>query len=318
MEDEVRFEDDAPDALRCIPRLGRSVNSSNTWPTAILPSAHRSVIASLRGNWRKSPMPRCRLPSSSSTTSWVTWGGWLASVEDDQRFCKSFPLPRGQFLGRMWIIFLWAVSACTLTMAGFVGTKASRPTDGVISSSGFADAFLLTALPVLGLVALASIVQVGVARSRGVRVGNRSCTGPFDPALGDRRSSCGMACVALWHLCAPDAAAHGHARSRSDLRFAWLDGAQCPAVLILGGLCLWMVGWVMTPAASSVSALPISHDPGWFLGMLDGLLRTDLATRAACHPLVWAGATVTFRPGFPCCTCPPSRAGGSRCTAWHE
>ena len=81
------------------------------------------------------------------------------------------PLPRGQFLGRMWIIFLWAVSAFTLTMAGFVGTKASRPTDGVISSSGFADAFLLTALPVLGLVALASIVQVGVARSRGVRVG---------------------------------------------------------------------------------------------------------------------------------------------------
>ena len=49
-----------------------------------------------------------------------------------------------------------------------------------------------------------------------------------------------------------------------------------------------MVGWVMTPATSSVSALPISHDPGWFLGMLDGLLRTDLATRAA-WPARWFG-----------------------------
>ena len=63
---------------------------------------------------------------------------------------------------------------------------------------------------------------------------------------------------------------------------------SAPAVLILGGLCLWMVGWVMTPAASSVSALPISHDPGWFLGMLDGLLRTDLATRAR-GPARWFG-----------------------------
>ncbi len=295
MEDEVRFEDDAPDALRVHPKA---------W-------SQREFLQHMADrHFALGPQVGDRLPAweleeepdASVSASIVQFNdelgdlGWMARLRGGRpTVLQILPLPRGQFLGRMWIIFLWAVSACTLTMAGFVGTKASRPTDGVISSSGFADAFLLTALPVLGLVALASIVQVGVARSRGVRVG--PIVPVPDPSILLWATGALPAAWLVW----PFGIFVLPTLPRMDAR-PWPDRASlgwtalsAPAVLILGGLCLWMVGWVMTPAASSVSALPISHDPGWFLGMLDGLLRTDLATRAAwASPLVWAGATVTF------------------------
>ena len=66
-----------------------------------------------------------------------------------------------------------------------------------------------------------------------------------------------------------------------------MDGVERTLCADPPGLCLWMVGWVLTPAASGF--LPsVSHDPGWFLGMMDGLFRTDLALRHVSQSLVWA------------------------------
>ena len=295
MEDEVRFEDDAPDVLRVHPKAW-----SQREFLEHLADRHFAL-----GTQVGDRLPAWELeeePDPSVSASMVQFNdelselGWMARLRGGRPMVlQILPLPRGQFLGRVWIICLWAVSACTLTMAGFVGTKASRPVDGVVSSSGVADAFLLTALPVLGLVALASMIQVGVARSKGVRVG--PIVPVPDPSILLWATGALPAAWLVW----PFGIFVLPTLPRMDAR-PWPDRASlgwtalsAPAVLILGGLVLWMLGWVLTPAASSVSALPISHDPGWFLGVLDGLLRTDLATRAAwASPLVWAGATVTF------------------------
>ena len=171
MDDEVRFEDDAPEALQVHPKAW----SQREFLEHI---AHRHFALGAQVGDR---LPAWELEEEADATvsaSIVQFNdelselGWMARLRGGRpAILQILPLPRGQFLGRMWILALWAASACTLTMAGFVGTKASRPTEGVVSSSGFADAFLLTALPVLGLVAVASMVQVGVARSKGVRVG---------------------------------------------------------------------------------------------------------------------------------------------------
>ncbi len=295
MEDEVRFEDDAPDPLPVHPKAW----SQREFLEHI---ARRHFALGAQVGDR---LPAWELEEEADATvsaSMVQFNdelselGWMARLRGGRPLVlQILPLPRGQFLGRAWILCLWAVSACTLTMAGFVGTKASRPAEGVISSSGLADAFLLTALPVLGLVALASLVQVAVARSRGVRVG--PIVPVPDPSILLWATGALPAAWLVW----PFGIFVLPTLPRMDAR-PWPDRASlgwtalsAPGVLILGGLGLWMLGWLLTPAASSVSALPVSHDPGWFLGMMDGLLRTDLSLRAAwASPLVWAGATLTF------------------------
>tara|TARA_B100001287_G_scaffold265007_1_gene257459 strand:- start:92 stop:2569 length:2478 start_codon:yes stop_codon:yes gene_type:complete len=295
MDDEVRFEDDAPEALQVHPKAW----SQREFLEHI---AHRHFTLGAQVGDRLPAWELEEEPDATVSASIVQFNdelselGWMARLRGGRpTVLQILPLPRGQFLGRMWILTIWAASACTLTMAGFVGTKASRPSDGVVSSSGFADAFLLTALPVLGLIALASMVQVGVARSKGVRVG--PIVPVPDPSILLWATGVLPAAWLVW----PFGIFVLPTLPRMDAR-PWPDRASlgwtalsAPGVLILGGLCLWMLGWLLTPALSSVSALPISHDPGWFLGMMDGLLRTDLATRAAwASPLVWAGATATF------------------------
>ena len=295
MGDEVRFEDDAPDPLPVHPKAW-----SQREFLEHLAHRHFTLGASVGDR-----LPAWELEEEADaavSASIVQFNeelsdlGWMARLRGGRPLVlQILPLPRGQFLGRTWIMCLWAVSACTLTMAGFVGTKASRPADGVVASSGVLDAFLLTALPVLALVALASIVQVGVARSRGVRVG--PIVPVPDPSILLWATGALPAAWLVW----PFGIFVLPTLPRMDAR-PWPDrvslgwtALSAPGVLILGGLCLWMVGWVLTPVTSSVSALPVSHDPGWFLGTMDGLFRTDLALRAAwASPLVWAGATVTF------------------------
>ena len=295
MEDEVRFEDDAPDPLPVHPKA---------W------SQREFLEHVARRHFALGAQVGDRLPAweldegedKAVSSSLVHFNeelnelGWMARLRGGRPLVlQLLPLPRGQFLGRGWIVGLWSVSALTLTLAGHVGTKASRPAEGVVSSSGLVDAFLLTALPVLVLLVLASTVQAALARSRGVRVG--PLVPVPDPSILLWATGALPAAWLVW----PFGIFVIPTLPRMDAR-PWPDRASlgwtalsAPAVLILGGLLLWMVGWAMTPVSSSVTALPVSHDPGWFLAMMDGLLRSDLALRAAwATPLVWAGATVTF------------------------
>ena len=295
MEDEVRFEDDAPDPLRIHPKAW----SQREFLEHV---ARRYFALGARVGDRLPAWELDEEADEAVSSSLVQCNeelnelGWMARLRGARPLVlQLLPLPRGQFLGRGWIVGLWIVSACTLTLAGHVGTKASRPAEGVVSSSGLVDAFLLTTLPVLALLILASTVQAGLARSRGVRVG--PLVPVPDPSILLWAAGALPAAWLVW----PFGIFVIPTLPRMDAR-PWPDRASlgwtalsAPAVLIVGGLLLWMVGWAMTPLTSSVTALPVSHDPGWFLGMMDGLLRTDLALRAAwATPLVWAGATVTF------------------------
>lgn len=295
MEDEVRFEDDAPDPLPVHPKAW----SQREFLEHV---ARRHFALGARVGDRLPAWELDEEEGEAVSSSLVQFNeelnelGWMARLRGGRPLVlQLLPLPRGQFLGRGWIVGLWIVSAFTLTLAGHVGTKASRPAEGVISSSGLVDAFLLTALPVLGLLVLASTVQAGLARSRGVRVG--PLVPVPDPSILLWATGALPAAWLVWPfgIFVIPTLPRMDARPWPDRSSLGWTALSAPAVLILGGLILWMVGWVMTPLSSSVTALPVSHDPGWFLAMMDGLLRSDLALRAAwATPLVWAGATVTF------------------------
>ncbi|NDC89354.1 MAG: hypothetical protein EB075_11240, partial [Bacteroidetes bacterium] len=187
------------------------------------------------------------------------------------------------------------MSVLTLTLASLVGTAASRPEGGYVSTSAFVDAFLLTTMPAVALLAVASIVQVRLAARFGVRVG------PIVPVPDPSILLWALGLVPVTWLVWPFGILVIPTLPRMDAR-PWPDrqslgwtSLSAPVVLIVGGLSLWMAGWLLTPEASSVTSATVSHDAGWLLVMLDGLLRTDLAVRAAwAHPLVWAGATTVF------------------------
>lgn len=295
MEGEVHFEDDAPDPLALHPKAW-----SQREFLEHLTQRHFALGAPVGDR-----LPAWELeeeadaPVSASLVQLndeLSDLGWMARLRGGRPLVlQVLPLPRGQFLGKGWILGLWAVSALTLTLAGYVGTMASRPDAGVVSSSGMADAFLLTALPVLLLVGLASTIQATVARSKGVRVG--PIVPVPDPSILLWATGALPAAWLVW----PFGIFVLPTLPRMDAR-PWPDRASlgwsalsAPAVLIVGGLSLWLLGWILTPSTSTVTSLPVSHDPGWFLGLLDGMLRSDLALRSAwATPLVWAGATVTF------------------------
>lgn len=295
MEGEVRFEDDAPDPLAVHPKAW-----SQREFLEHLADRHFAL-----GNRVGDRLPAWEIEEEAGagvSASLVHLNeelsdlGWMARLRGSRPMVlQILPLPRGQFLGRGWILGLWAVSAITLTLAGYVGTMASRPAEGVVSSSGLADAFLLTALPVLILIGLASMVQSAVSRRKGIRVG--PIVPVPDPSILLWATGALPAAWLVWPfgIFVLPTLPRMDARPWPDRESLGWSALSAPAVLIVGGLCLWMLGWLVTPTASSVTALPISHDPGWFLSMVDGMVRSDLALRAAwATPLVWAGATVTF------------------------
>lgn len=293
--EEVRFEDDAPDALAVHRRAW-----SQTDLLEHVASRHLSL-----GQRLGDRPPAWEVHEASATvrsSSLVDLNedlqplGWMARLHDTRPpVVQMAPLPRGQFAGRGWRVMLWAASALTLTLAGMVGTRASRPEEGFATASAFLDAALLTALPALLLIGLASFLQIRLARRFGVRAG------PIVPVPDPSILLWAVGAIPTTWLVWPfgilllPTLPRMDARPWPDRRSLGWTSLSAPVVLVLGGLAMWFAGLLLTPSASTVQGATVSHDSGWFLVALDGLLRTDLAVRAAwAHPLVWAGASVTF------------------------
>lgn len=294
-DDVVRFEDDAPDAL---------VVHRRSWSQADLLEhvARRHLSLGVRLNDRPPAWEIKDTPDATTSSALLRLNedleplGWMVRLHDDRpAVLHAIPRPRGQFTGRRWRIALWAMSALTLTLASLVGTASSRPAEGIISTSAFLDAVVLTTVPALALLAFASLVQVRLASRFGVRVG------PIVPVPDPSILLWALGLVPVTWLVWPygilviPTLPRMDARPWPDRRSLGWTSLSAPIVLIIGGLTFWMVGLLLTPATSSVSGATVSHDAGWLLMLLDGLLRTDLAIRAAwAHPLVWAGATMAF------------------------
>ena len=294
-DDVVRFEDDAPDALLVHRRAWSQADLLEHVMLRHLPLGTR--LNDRPPAWEVNEKPDDTTSSAlRRLNDDLAPLGWMARLHDGRpAVVHAIPLPRGQFTGLGWRAVLWSVSVLTLTLASLVGTAASRPEGGYLSTSAFVDAFLLTTFPAVALLAGASFVQVRLAARCGVRVG------PIVPVPDPSILLWALGLVPVTWLVWPFGILVIPTLPRMDAR-PWPDrqslgwtSLSAPLVLIVGGLSLWMAGWLLTPEASSVTSATVSHDAGWLLVMLDGLLRTDLAVRAAwAHPLVWAGATTVF------------------------
>ncbi|MCH1539993.1 MAG: hypothetical protein L7S56_00965 [Candidatus Poseidonia sp.] len=99
--------------------------------------------------------------------------GWMATLSPGKSWTVTvFPRPERQFPRGINHLWFWGLSFLTLTLAGDVWMRPSRPESGWFDSSSMLDAIIGYSLPILCTLLLATMIQRWMARKYGVRSGH--------------------------------------------------------------------------------------------------------------------------------------------------
>ena len=212
--------------------------------------------------------------------------GWMAKLtRDEQGWAMTvFPRPERQFPRPNSLIVFWFLSFFTLTLAGDVWMSSVRPEGGWFHQSGFLDAVLGYALPVIFLLFIASSIQRKVAQQFGVRSGHLVPVPDVTIAL----YALGLF-PSSW-LFWPFGILLIPTMPRMDAR-PWPDRASLgytalsvPVVLGVSGMVLFLLGLNMTPEYLENSTMPLVTDAPLFLS----LIATEFISNDALIRLLWA------------------------------
>jgi len=208
--------------------------------------------------------------------------GWNARlIPADPWIIQILPQPTQQFVPRQVHLILWGLALLSTTVAGATWIEGSRPIGGWFHNSTYVDSLLLYSLPVLAVILFASIMQVRVARNRGMRIGG------IVPVFALPMWFWPFGLLALPSLPRMDARIW---KSRSDLGVISL---VAPMVLLLGGTILAIVGVILTPSLIHISTAPVLIDLPLLPQMLVLGFVEDLSMKMVWpHPFVLAGLTL--------------------------
>ena len=209
----------------------------------------------------------------------LSWNARL--IPADPWMVQILPLPSQQFVPRQIHFILWTLALLSTTVAGASWIGGARPVGGWFHDSTYIDSLILYSIPLLGVVLLASILQVRVARKRGMRIGG------IVPVFALPMWFWPFGLLALPSLPRMDARVW---KDRTDLGIISLIA---PLTLLLGGTILAVVGVILTPSLIHLSSSPTLID----LPLLPQLLILgfveDISMRMVWpHPFVLAGLTL--------------------------
>ena len=212
--------------------------------------------------------------------------GWLPLLEEEEPYIleiTQFPV-RPVTISKQMHVILWISSMIFLTLIGSSWAVRVNPDSSVLTGSSLASGFILYALPMMGTVALASILRRAVASAHGVRVDHLlPLSLPF--TITGLNPIWPFGLVGLLHLRRVDQILF------PDRGVLARVSIVVPATLIVSGIIFSILGLRATSGIPpEFTEMPFVLDLNWLVEITGTLLGYDVTSRSQwASPLLLAG-----------------------------
>ena len=202
--------------------------------------------------------------------------GWLPLLEEEEPYIleiTQFPV-RPVTISKQMHVILWISSMIFLTLIGSSWAVRVNPDSTVLTGSSLASGFILYALPMMGTVALASILRRAVASAHGVRVDHLlPLSLPF--TITGLNPIWPFGLVGLLHLRRVDQILF------PDRGVLARVSIVVPATLIVSGIIFSILGLRATSGIPpEFTEMPFVLDLNWLVEITGTLLGYDVTSRS--------------------------------------
>lgn len=212
--------------------------------------------------------------------------GWLPLLEEEEPYIieiTQFPI-RPVTISKSMHVVLWICSLLFLTLIGSSWEVRVNPDSTVLTGSSLVSGFLLYALPMMGTIALASILRRAVASAHGVRVDHLlPISLPF--TITGLNPIWPFGLIGILHLRRVDQILF------PDRAVLARVSIVVPATLIVSGLIFSILGLRATPGIPpEFTEMPFVLDLNWLVEITGTLLGFDVVARSQwASPLLLSG-----------------------------
>ena len=212
--------------------------------------------------------------------------GWLPLLEEEEPYIleiTQFPI-RPVTISMQMHVILWISSMVFLTLIGSSWEVRVNPDSTVLTASSLMSGFTFYALPVMGAIALASILRRSVASAHGVHVDHLlPLSLPF--TITGLNPIWPFGLIGILHLRRVDQILFPDRAALARVSIV------VPATLIVSGILFAILGLRVTPGVPpEFTEMPFVLDLNWLVEVTGSLLGVDVASRSQwASPLLLAG-----------------------------
>lgn len=222
--------------------------------------------------------------------------GWMVRLTEDEPWLTTIlPIPDRQFPPIKLHLFLWSMTALTVTLAGSLWIENSSPSASWFGHGLFIDSFVGFALPILATLFFASLIQVRLAAKQGIRVGHIAPIPDISIAFWSVGLFSPSSLIWPFGLLLISTLPRMSSRPWDNRKQLGTISIIVPAIMICSGFILWAIGLFLTPELINILSAPRSIEPPLIVELVSVAFFDDLHIRLAwAHPLAKAGSVLTF------------------------
>ena len=222
--------------------------------------------------------------------------GWMAKLTEDEPWLVTIlPIPDRQFPPIKLHLFLWSMTALTVTLAGSLWIETSSPPESWFGHGLFIDSFVGFTLPILATLFFASLIQVRLAAKQGIRVGHIAPIPDISIAFWSVGLFSPTSLIWPFGLLLISTLPRMSSRPWDNRKQLGTISIIVPAIMICSGFILWAIGLFLTPELINILSAPRSIEPPLIVELVSVAFFDDLHIRLAwAHPLAKAGSVLTF------------------------
>ena len=214
---------------------------------------------------------------------------WMAKLYPEKPYViKILPIPRGMFiLGKKQLFIFWALGFLSVLGMGVQWIAGHQKDSSIFDLNIILDSLLFYAIPLIGILFIANIVQIYLAKRNNIRIGN------MIPILFPIP-------LPIWPFGL--IAIPTHPRMDS---ICWPNTkkmiAVCisgPAIMIISGALLLTMGIILSPdSITGLNSLPLKANPPLLIELIFSLTSSQFSENLGLywlHPIGLAGMALTL------------------------